>query len=89
MPRQHVADDLVEHPPHRGLPDPQVTRARHPDHLGLGHARKPERGLVSYQSPIGKALLKRKVGDVVTLKRPAGDVEIEILRLEYGRLLDA
>jgi transcription elongation factor GreB len=50
---------------------------------------KPESGLVSYQSPIGKALLKRKIGDVVTFRRPAGDVEIEILRVEYGRLLDA
>lgn len=49
---------------------------------------KPERGLVSYQSPIGKALLKRKVGDVVTLRRPAGEVELEIVTVEYGRLLD-
>lgn len=50
---------------------------------------KPECGLVSYQSPIGKALLKRKLGDVVSFRRPAGDVEIEIVRVEYGRLLDA
>ena len=49
---------------------------------------KPESGLVSYQSPIGKALLKRKVGDVVTFRRPAGEVDIEIVRIEYGRLLD-
>lgn len=49
---------------------------------------KPECGLVSYQSPIGKALLKRKVGDVVTLHRPAGETEIEITHIEYGRLLD-
>ncbi len=49
---------------------------------------KPEAGLISYQSPIGKALLKRKVGDLVTVRRPAGDVEIEIARVEYGRLID-
>lgn len=49
---------------------------------------EPSSGLVSYQSPIGKALLKRKLGDVVTVRRPAGDVEVEIVRVEYGRLIN-
>jgi transcription elongation factor GreB len=43
----------------------------------------PSQGKVSYQSPIGRALLKRRVGDLVTVQRPAGDLEIEILSIEY------
>jgi transcription elongation factor GreB len=39
----------------------------------------PANGKVSWQSPIGRALLKRKVGDVVTVLRPAGEIELEIL----------
>src|SRR5688572_19165560 len=36
----------------------------------------PESGKLSFQSPIGQALMKRKVGDVVTVKRPAGEIEL-------------
>jgi transcription elongation factor GreB len=43
----------------------------------------PSKGLVSFKSPMGQALLKRKVGDVVTVKRPAGEIEIEILSIDY------
>ncbi|MBM4357848.1 MAG: transcription elongation factor GreB [Deltaproteobacteria bacterium] len=43
----------------------------------------PEQGLVSYVSPIGRALLKRKVGDLVTVRRPAGDLELEVVKVSY------
>jgi len=43
----------------------------------------PSAGSVSYQSPLGKALLRRKVGDVVTVVRPAGPMEYEILSIRY------
>src|SRR5688572_7507257 len=39
----------------------------------------PAQGRLSYQSPLGRALLKRRVGDVVTVQRPAGEIDIEIL----------
>ena len=32
----------------------------------------PDKGLISNESPIGKALLGKKKGDVVTIKTPAG-----------------
>ncbi len=48
----------------------------------------PTRGLVSYQSPLGIALLKKKVGDTVTFRRPAGELELTLLNVEYGRYLD-
>jgi transcription elongation factor GreB len=43
----------------------------------------PDQGKLSFQSPIGRALLKRKVGDVVVVQRPAGEIELEILSVRY------
>src|SRR6187549_942531 len=34
----------------------------------------PASGKLSFQSPLGQALMKRKVGDVVVVKRPAGEL---------------
>lgn len=42
-----------------------------------------KQGRVSWSSPIGKALLQAKVGDVVVLRTPKGEEELEILRIEY------
>jgi len=39
---------------------------------------KPEAGYLSFQSPVGRALMKKRVGDVVVVKRPVGDLELEI-----------
>ncbi len=41
------------------------------------------RGMVSWVSPIGKALLGSKVGDVVIFKAPGGERELEIIKVEY------
>src|SRR4051812_7489677 len=43
----------------------------------------PSAGRISFQSPLGRALMKRRVGDVVTVQRPAGEIEIEILAIHY------
>jgi transcription elongation factor GreB len=43
----------------------------------------PNLGRISFQSPLGKALMKRKVGDVVTVTRPAGDIDLEVVAIEY------
>src|SRR5579863_2426633 len=40
-----------------------------------------EKGLISTTSPIGKALLNRKVGDEIQVATPAGKKEFEIVRL--------
>jgi transcription elongation factor GreB len=42
-----------------------------------------KRGHISWMSPIGKALLQARVGDVVTLKTPKGEVDLEITKIEY------
>lgn len=44
----------------------------------------PDRGLLSYQSPMGRALMKKRKGDYVVVRRPAGEVEYEILEIYYG-----
>lgn len=43
----------------------------------------PSAGSLSFQSPVGRALMKKRVGDVVTVRRPAGEVDLEILSIEY------
>lgn len=41
------------------------------------------RGDVSWVSPIGKALLNAKVGDIVTLKTPKGEEDLEVVEIRY------
>lgn len=38
---------------------------------------------VSYVSPIAKALIGRKVGDIVVWQRPAGALNLEIIEIQY------
>ena len=46
----------------------------------------PGRGRVSWVSPVARALLKAREGDVVTLRTPAGDEQLEVLRIRYEEL---
>jgi len=41
-----------------------------------------KKGKISVQSPVGKALITHKVGDVVTIKTPAKTVEYEIQEIQ-------
>jgi transcription elongation factor GreB len=43
----------------------------------------PAKGHVSWISPIARALLKCREGDVVTLRTPAGEEKLEILEVRY------
>jgi len=43
----------------------------------------PAEGRISFQSPLGKALMKRKVGDVVTVLRPVGEIDLEVVAIDY------
>ena len=38
-------------------------------------------GKISVESPIGKGLLGKRVGDVATVKAPAGDIQFEVLEI--------
>jgi transcription elongation GreA/GreB family factor len=43
----------------------------------------PAAGLISWVSPLGRALTGARVGDVVTWKRPVGDLQLEVLSIGY------
>lgn len=42
----------------------------------------PAEGRISHKSPLGRALMGRKVGDKVTVKAPDGDIVFEIKAIE-------
>ncbi|QAU23189.1 transcription elongation factor GreAB [Dyella sp. M7H15-1] len=42
-----------------------------------------EHGLVSYVSPLARALLGARVGDEVNWQRPVGDMTIEVVAIDY------
>jgi transcription elongation factor GreA len=50
--------------------------------VGKEESNKDE-GKISYNSPLGKALIGKLEGDTVIVKAPKGDVEYEITKLEY------
>lgn len=41
------------------------------------------RGKISYNSPLGKALIGKEEGDEVIVKAPKGDIEYEVEEIEY------
>ncbi len=43
---------------------------------------KPEEGRISDESPLGKAFLKKKVGETVEVATPAGAATYEIVKIE-------
>ncbi len=51
--------------------------------VGVGEADLG-RGLISWQSPVGKALLGKKPGDVFEVKVPTGVVELEVIDLYFA-----
>jgi len=50
--------------------------------VGVDEARQEE-GEVSWVSPVARALLKARVGDVVRVNAPAGIEEIEVVAIAY------
>lgn len=40
-------------------------------------------GDISYKSPIGRALIGKRVDDVITVRRPSGEVELSIIAVRY------
>jgi transcription elongation factor GreB len=43
----------------------------------------PGSGKLSFQSPLGRALMNKQVGDVVVVPRPIGDIDVEIVSINY------
>ena len=45
-----------------------------------------EKGLISYQSLLAKAVIGKEVGDLIKVKLPSGEKEYEIMDLEFKEL---
>jgi transcription elongation factor GreB len=43
-----------------------------------------EMGKISWLSPVARALMKTRIGDVIELRTPAGSETIEVLSIRYG-----
>jgi transcription elongation factor GreA len=41
------------------------------------------RGMISFQSPIARAMIGREVGDIAKVRLPAGEKEYEILSIDF------
>lgn len=44
---------------------------------------EPEAGLISWTSPLARALIGLAIGDVATWRRPAGDCDIEVQAIAF------
>jgi transcription elongation factor GreA len=42
----------------------------------------PRKGKISYESPIGRALMDKKVGDIAEADAPGGKIKFKILKIE-------
>jgi transcription elongation factor GreB len=40
-------------------------------------------GRISYEAPLGRALLGKREGDAIVVRRPAGDVELTIVKVDW------
>ena len=53
--------------------------------VGIDEANA-SRNLISWISPLARALLKAREGDVVVLRSPSGEEELEIVSIEYREI---
>ncbi len=51
-------------------------------HIVGSHEADPSQGRISNESPIGKALIGRKIGDMVDISLPKGDIRCEIIDIK-------
>jgi transcription elongation factor GreA len=59
----------------------QATRTKEDYHLIFGDAEDFDEGQVTMSSPIGRALLGKKVGEIALLKLPSGARKLRIVKL--------
>ncbi len=43
----------------------------------------PEHGLISYSTPLARALIGKEEGDEVTVRLPKGEIDFEVLKVYY------
>jgi transcription elongation factor GreA len=55
-----------------------------PETYSLGGPKEadPKNSRISHESPIGRALIGRRVGDTITASTPGGDIHLKIISIE-------
>ena len=48
----------------------------------------PSEGLISYKSPVGRALMSKQMGDWIEIETPKGVLEYEIVSINYKSIRD-
>jgi len=51
-------------------------------HMVGAKEANPRTGKISHESPIGMALMDRRVGEVIDIKTPGGKIRLKILKIE-------
>jgi len=60
----------------------ELENGRQKFHIVGSAEASPEKGKISNESPIGKALIGKSVGDEVEVEIPAGNIKYKILKVE-------
>lgn len=60
----------------------QIRGGKHKFTIVGSHEADPDMGKISHESPIGQALLGKKIGDEVIVTVPAGEIKYKIVGLE-------
>ena len=78
--RQNVLRDQVDVGTHVTVQEEDYP----PDTYFIVGAKEadPKNGRISNESPVGRALLGAKVGDVITAHTPGGQISLKILKIE-------
>jgi transcription elongation factor GreA len=80
---------IDERPQHRDLVDIGAHITVQEDdfpvetyHLVGPKEANPAGGRISHESPIGRSLMGHRVGDVITVEIPAGNIQLKIIKIE-------
>ena len=87
LPQQRAAGDKIAFGAWVTVEDEDGTEATYrivgPDELD------PDKGMISVDSPVARALLGKEEGDDVEIRRPKGDTVFSVLAVRYGEAASA
>jgi transcription elongation factor GreA len=81
-----IIDEMVQNLEEVGIGDHvTIQEADYPEeryHLVGPKEADPRKGRISHESPIGKALMGHKIGDVVMAETPGGTLRLKIIKID-------
>lgn len=79
-----LSTDSVNRASHIKIKDIELNEVLEYQIVGFTQA-DPVNGKISDESPVGRALMNHKVGDIVEVEAPMGKVKFEILEITKGK----